>query len=251
MTQGLVDFHCHLDLYPDFESLVAECDTHGIHTVAVTTTPRAWLKNHELAARTKHVHAALGIHPQIVGTHGHEIDLWESLLPRARYVGEVGLDAGPRYFRTLELQKKVFERVLQACNREGAKILSVHSIRSTALVLDMIETYIDPGKVRLVLHWFTGSTSEARRATQLGCYFSINEQMATSPRSSKVVACLPDDRLLTETDGPFASTQGKPSRPIDAANSVKAIAAARQASSAQIKAIVAKNFATITSEFSA
>jgi TatD DNase family protein len=81
--------------------------------------------------------------------------------------------------------------VLQACNREGAKILSVHSVRSITLVLDMIEKYIDRGKVRVVLHWFTGSTSKARRATQLGCYFSINEQMATSPRSAKVVASLP------------------------------------------------------------
>jgi TatD DNase family protein len=121
----------------------------------------------------------------------HQARSWESLLPRARYVGEVGLDAGPRYFRTLELQKRIFERVLQACNREGAKILSVHSVRSITLVLDMVEKYIDRGKVRVVLHWFTGSTSKARRATQLGCYFSINEQMATSPRSAKVVASLP------------------------------------------------------------
>ena len=38
-----------------------------------------------------------------------------------RYVGEVGIDAGPRYYRSIELQKQIFEHVLKACDRAGAK----------------------------------------------------------------------------------------------------------------------------------
>lgn len=58
-TAGLVDFHCHLDLYPDHQTVVQESDDAGVFTLAVTTTPRAWPRNHELAQRTRHVRVAL------------------------------------------------------------------------------------------------------------------------------------------------------------------------------------------------
>ena len=65
-SNGLVDFHCHLDLYPDHSTAVREADAAEVFTLAVTTTPRARPRNHELAQRTKHVRAALGLHPQLV-----------------------------------------------------------------------------------------------------------------------------------------------------------------------------------------
>lgn len=248
MTRTLVDFHCHLDLYPDFEALVSECDAAGIQTLAVTTTPRAWPRNHELASRTKHVHAALGLHPQVVASHGHEIDLWESLLSRSRYVGEVGLDSGPQYFRSLEAQKQVFERILKACARQGGKILSVHSVRCVPTVLDMIEATLPPDRSKVVLHWFTGSLADARRAADLGCYFSINAQMASNPRTGKVVAALPADRILTETDGPFAKVAGVPSRPADVTESLRSIAAVRQLTAEDVESMVMRNFNALTAE---
>ena len=249
MNRTLVDFHCHLDLYPDFESIVSECEAANVHTLAVTTTPKAWARNHALASRTKHVSAALGLHPQVVATRAHEIDLWESLLAGSRYVGEVGLDSGPQYFRSLDQQKQIFERVLKACSRQGVKILSVHSVRSASVVLDMVEQHLALDRSRLVLHWFTGTAAEARRALDLGCYFSINAQMASNPRTGKIVAGLPSDRILTETDGPFAKIAGKPSRPTDAADSLKAIANSRKQSLVDVQDIVSKNFAVITSDF--
>jgi TatD DNase family protein len=249
LSRTLVDFHCHLDLYPDFESIVSECEAAGIHTLAVTTTPKAWARNHALASRTKHVSAALGLHPQVVATRGHEIDLWESLLTGSKYVGEVGLDSGPQYFRSLDQQKLIFGRVLQACSQQGGKILSVHSVRSASAVLDMVEANLALDRSRLVLHWFTGTAAEARRAIDLGCYFSINAQMASNPRTGKIVAGLPSDRILTETDGPFTKVGGRPSRPTDAAESLQAIANARRQSLAEVQESVSRNFATVTADF--
>jgi TatD DNase family protein len=246
LTASLVDFHCHLDLYPDFESVVRKCDDARIHTLAVTTTPKAWARNLELASRTKYVHAALGLHPQLIGSHGHEIDLWESLLSQAKFVGEVGLDAGPQYFKTMERQQQVFGRVLKGCDRAGGKILSVHSVRSTGIVLQMLEQHLSRDRSKVVLHWFTGSLSEAKRAVEIGCYFSINAQMAISPRGEKIVAELPHERLLTETDGPFAKTRGQPSRPGDVADSLRAIAAVRRCTVSDLTAIVESNYKTIS-----
>jgi TatD DNase family protein len=215
MHSGLVDFHCHLDLYPDHAAAVRQCEADGVFTLAVTTTPKAWSRNQELAAPTRQVRAALGLHPQLVGERAQELTLWEELLPLTRYVGEVGLDAGPRFYKSFEKQKEVFGRILTLCAKAGDKILTVHSVRATKTVLDMIEQYMPPERGRVVLHWFTGTASEAKRAIDLGCYFSINAEMLNGEKRRALVEGLPQARLLTETDGPFTKTGNRPSRPSD------------------------------------
>ncbi|RWL81997.1 MAG: TatD family deoxyribonuclease [Mesorhizobium sp.] len=216
MNEPLVDFHCHLDLFPDLEQIVRECEARRVYTLAVTTTPRAWARNRDAAAATKHVRAALGIHPQLVTTHGNEIELWEKLLPETRYVGEVGLDAGPAHFKSLPLQREVFRRVLEACAMLGDRILSVHSVRAATPVLDMIEAHLPAGRSKVVLHWFSGSRAEARRAVEMGCWFSVNVPMLRNERTASIItSVIPLDRILTETDGPFAEGPLGPARPKD------------------------------------
>jgi TatD DNase family protein len=219
-TTGLVDFHCHLDLYPDHAAAVRNAEAAGVFTLTVTTTPRAWPRNHELAQRTKHVRAALGLHPQLVAERENEIELWDQYLAETRYVGEVGLDAGPRFFRSIDAQKRVFQHILQRCAQAGDKVITVHSIRSAKAVLDLVEAHLPPERGKVVLHWFTGTKSEARRALELGCYFSINAKMLCNEKHASMVQTIPLDRMLTETDGPFTHTSDRPSQPADVAGVV-------------------------------
>jgi len=227
-TAGLVDFHCHLDLYPDHVAAVQDAEAARIFTLAVTTTPRAWPRNHELAQRTKYVRAALGLHPQLVAEYESEIELWDRYHTETRYIGEVGLDAGPRFFKSLDAQKRVFQHVLQRCAQAGDKIISVHSIRSVRAVLDLIEAQLPPERGKVVLHWFTGTPSEARRALETGCYFSINATMIGNERHAKLVQEIPYHRLLTETDGPFTRTGDRQSKPSDVAYVVTELARLHQ-----------------------
>ncbi len=222
-STGLVDFHCHLDLYPDHAVAVQDAEAAGVFTLAVTTTPRAWPRNHELAQRTKHVRAALGLHPQLVAERENEIELWDRYLAETRYIGEVGLDAGPRFFKSLDAQKRVFQHVLQRCAQAGGKIITVHSIRSARAVLDLVQTHLPPERGKIVLHWFTGTRSEAKRALELGCYFSINAGMLGNEKHAPMVQTIPLDRMLTETDGPFTRTGDRPSRPADVAGVVESL----------------------------
>ena len=211
----LVDYHCHIDLYPDHARAMRECDADGVVTLAVTTTPRAWERNVELASTTQNVRVALGLHPQLVADRAHEISLWDELLPRSRFVGEVGLDASPRFYRSFDQQKDIFQHILKACARSGNKILSIHSVRTTNIVLDMIEKDLPTTKGKAVLHWFTGSAKELKRAVDLGCYFSINTAMLLNNKKAKLVKEVPLNRILTETDGPFTQTGNRPSKPAD------------------------------------
>ncbi len=222
-----VDLHCHLDLYPDHAAAIARAEAARVYTLAVTTTPKAWSRNQAMTRNTRFVRAALGLHPQLVAERAAEIGLWEKHLPETRYVGEVGLDAGPRFYKSFEAQKRVFRTVLERCAEAGGKILTVHSVRSATAVLDMIETHLPPDRGKIVLHWFTGSRSEARRAAALGCYFSINTEMASSERGRALLVALPSDRLLTETDGPFTQVSGRPAEPANAIAAVEALATVR------------------------
>jgi len=156
----------------------------------------------------------------LMADRASEISLWERYLPEARYIGEVGLDAGPRFFKSLDTQKRVFQRVLQCCADAGDKILTVHSVRSVKSVLDYLEAFLPADKGKVVLHWFTGTKNEAKRALELGCYFSINAAMLNNERHASMIQTIPLDRILTETDGPFTRTGDRQSKPSDVAIAV-------------------------------
>jgi TatD DNase family protein len=241
----LVDFHAHLDLYPDLEEAIRLCDRSEVATLAVTTTPRAFPRNLALAQKSAYVRVALGLHPQLVAERAAEISMFEELLPQTRYVGEVGLDASPRFYRSFDRQKDVFGRILRLCGEAGGKVLSVHSVRSVKHVLDMVETFLPADRGRVVLHWFTGSVSEARRAVDLGCYFSINEQMAHSPKFEAFLKAVPSKRLLTETDGPFVERDGLPIEPGDVEPTLIAVGNLSSRSPNQIAQLVRDNLSTL------
>jgi TatD DNase family protein len=225
MPPPLIDYHCHLDLYPDHEQVFAECAKEGVEILAVTTTPRAWARNKELALNCRSIRVGLGLHPQLIADGHNEIDLFEQLLDGTRYVGEIGLDAGPRYFKSLEKQRSLFERILVKCAEHGDKILSIHAVRATREVLALLERRLPTHRGKVVLHWFGGSKAEAKKASELGCYFSINAEMMKSDSRRAVVASLPIERILTETDGPFTMIQNRPAKPSDVAVTIAALAA--------------------------
>ncbi|KGM88421.1 Mg-dependent DNase [Roseovarius mucosus DSM 17069] len=248
MGPALVDFHCHLDLYPDHAAAVERCERDGVFTLTVTTTPKAWPRNHELAAATRHVRVALGLHPQLVADRAHEIGLWEEYLPRTRYVGEVGLDASPRFYKSFDTQKEVFARILSLCAAAGNKIVSTHSVRATKAVLDMIEQYMPPSRGRVVLHWFTGTAAEARRAVDLGCYFSVNAEMLANEKRAAITKVLPLHRVLTETDGPFTQTGGHPATPSDVRVAVEGLARLHGISFNDMSATILSNLKGLLAE---
>lgn len=206
--------------------MIAECDRERVATLAVTTTPKAWHRNIQVAAGSEYVRVALGLHPQLVAERALELPLFEKLLVETRYVGEIGLDAGPKFYSSFSEQERVFSRILAACAEQGGKILTIHSVRCVSRVLDHLERCFVPDAGTAVMHWFTGTAAEARRATELGCFFSINAKMLSSDKAMRTVRSLPKDRLLTETDGPFVAFGDRASRPRDVSDTVRTLAAA-------------------------
>jgi TatD DNase family protein len=240
-----VDFHCHLDLYPDFEEIIAECEQRRVMTLAVTTIPLAFERNLRLTEKLNFVHAALGLHPQVVAERAHELELFERLLPETRFVGEIGLDASPRHYRSFEKQQEIFTRILQLCAQSGDKVLSIHSTRATKHVLNALEYNLHGSDVKPVMHWFTGSFSEMKRGVNLGCYFSINGEMLSSDKHVKTIREIPMDRILTETDGPFVSSGDVPIRPYQVASTIESFADIIGCSKTELRSQILRNAETL------
>ena len=223
-----VDFHCHLDLCGDMQQAFSACDRMRCITLTVTTTPKAFERNRAMASRTSHVYAAVGLHPQLVAQRASEITLFEELAAKTRFIGEIGLDAGRRFYPSFEQQKEVFERALTVCARLGDKVISLHSVRTARQVLDGIERTGVHRNCRPVLHWFNASNTEIRRALDLDCLFSVNTQMLLAPRGQTLLDIVPVTSLLTETDAPFQSADDTPTSPGDVGATLELIARANR-----------------------
>lgn len=209
----MMDMHCHVDLYPNYKDVIKECVELGIYVLSVTTTPKAWEGTYALTKDCLRFQTALGLHPQLAHERYHELPLFDSLIDKTRYIGEIGLDGSRSFKEYFEIQLKVFQHILEKCSEVQNKILSIHSLQATKEVIDFLELYRKSGTP--ILHWYLGSKKDMYRAIELGAYFSIGPAMLYSQQGKKVISWLPKDRVLLETDGPFVKIQQEAAKPKD------------------------------------
>lgn len=176
----MIDFHNHLDLYPNLNEVVTESRKRQIYLLSVTTTPSAFEGTRKLEGNNGRIRTALGLHPQLAHDRVSELVLFDELLFKTKYVGEVGLDGSREFKQHFSVQKVVFERILESCTRSGGKILSVHSRGATSEVLERLHKFSDSGKP--VLHWFSGTKNQLQLAIDMGCWFSVGPAMLCSKK---------------------------------------------------------------------
>ncbi len=209
----MIDFHCHLDLFHNPAEIVKTCLDKGLYVLAVTTTPSAWTKSNELGKNNERIKTALGLHPQLAHEREKELTIFDKLIIDVRYVGEIGLDGSPELKTTWDSQLRVLNHILNSCQNAGGRIMSIHSRRAVSDVLDCLEKYPKAGIP--ILHWYSGSIKDIKRAMDLGCWFSVNPAMFKSKNGLNIILNIPPDRLITETDSPFTGENGKPYMPWD------------------------------------
>ena len=93
--------------------------------------------------------------------------------------------------------------------------MSIHSRRAAGRVLEALRENGDAGT--MVLHWFSGTPRELQLAIDLGCWFSVGIPMLRSKKGRELVEQMPQDRVLTESDGPFVELNEGPANPWDVA----------------------------------
>jgi TatD DNase family protein len=206
---GYVDTHCHLDRYPSPVQVWRDAVAAGVVTVAVTDLPSSFRLLATKFGRREGLRVALGFHPlRVVDSPPSELQLFRRHLSRTDYVGEVGLDFSERGRASRKQQTILFERLLDE-PAIGRKVVSVHTRRADRAAIEQLAT----ARINGILHWYTGPLSLIDEALTAGLYFSLNPAMAQSAHGRRVIAAVPADRVLTETDGPYTRIDGRPSQP--------------------------------------
>ncbi len=149
-------------------------------------------------------HRMTGIHPCDVNstkesTGDRLIQLGES--DEIIAIGETGLD----YYWSkdyINIQKKSLREHCQAAKTLNKPVV-LHNRDSTEDLLDIIEEQQD-GRLRGVWHCFNGTLEQGRRALDLGLYLGIGGVVTFKNAGvDRVVATMPPDSLVLETDAPY------------------------------------------------
>ena len=217
----MIDFHCHLDLFKEPHAVIEKCKTDSIYVLSVTTTPSAFKITQKISSSAPKIRTALGLHPQLVHERQYEIELFESQIKEAKYIGEIGLDGSRDFNHSWEIQKRIFEQILKSVDQHGGRVMSIHTRNSASEVLNILEKY--PSSGIPIFHWFSGNLSELKRAIDIGAWFSVNPVMVKSKKGAEILSLLPPERVLTETDGPFTSDGNLPLYPWNVVSAYRAL----------------------------
>lgn len=233
-----VDTHCHVDLFPDPRAVMQEALQARVGVVAVTNTPSVFEPMVRLAEPFPNVFVALGLHPELATDRESELRLVPALWARTLFVGEVGLDGTSREPRVLAAQQRVLAAFLSCTADRPSRLVTVHSRRAAREVIDAL----GHASATIILHWFSGSLSQAREAVARGWLFSVNAAMLSHARGRTLVASLPREQVLTETDGPLVEVDGRSSRPVDVQRVVDGLAALWRVDHEEARDRVMENF---------
>ena len=206
-----VDSHCHIDRFDRPSQTMRAAEEAGIVTVLVTELPSAFQRLSLMVGKRPRVRMALGCHPlraeQMTGT---EKALFLQLVNKTGYIGEIGLDGSQHGKATLPAQRRILDFVL-GVPEVRRKVLTVHSRGAEKETIERLAG----ADVTAILHWYTGALKHIPAALDAGLWFSVNPAMLCSKKGQQTIAAIPKERIVTETDGPFATISGRPCAPTD------------------------------------
>ena len=203
---SLVDSHCHLDadgFDPDREAVVARARDAGVEAQVVPAThAAAWPKLRDVCAAGAGLNPAYGLHPTFLEHHQprhlRELGDWIGR-ERPVAVGECGLDYWVDGLDR-DRQQEFFDGQLRLAAEHDLPVI-VHARRAVDAVIASIRRV---GRLRGVVHRFSGSPQQAGQLWELGFMIGIGGPVTyeRARRLRRLVADMPLEHLLLETDAP-------------------------------------------------
>jgi len=202
----LIDAHVHSDherFAPDPGAVVRRAEAAGVIAQIVPAISAArWPRLRSLCAEHAGLHPCYGLHPCFIDEHADsDVIALAEWIGRERpvAVGECGLD---HVIEGLDRrrQQHLFAAQL-ALAREFDLPIVIHARQAVEEVIRMIR---QAGHYRGLVHSFNGSEQQAHRLIDLGYSLSFGGAVTWSraTRLRKLVARLPLEALLLETDAP-------------------------------------------------
>lgn len=226
----LVDTHCHVHFHAyrqDRDAVIRRALDHGVTMITVGTQKDTSRVAAEVAEKFDGLYASVGLHPNHlvamqfdedeleVKTRNERFDprLYEELasFPKVVAIGECGLD----YYRLPEdidldevkaLQEETFRAQIDLAIKKNLPLI-VHCRDAHDELASILDDYV--GRIRGVIHSFTGRRADVERHLAQGFFIGINGIVTFPPRKNKIesladmIKDIPLDRLLLETDAPY------------------------------------------------
>jgi len=239
----MIDAHCHIDLYPEPLQVARRSEQAGVVTLAMTNLPSHFALGRPHLHGFRKIRLALGLHPLHAPRHPAEYELFKQNLTLTSYVGEVGLDFSRDGAATKLQQLQSFAFVLEQVQvQDQKKLLSLHSRGAEPEVLAML---VSAGIRLAIFHWYTGPVATLKNISAHGYYFSVNPAMIRSEKGRQLIACMPPEKVLTETDGPFVQVGNRIAEPADVATVINYLAGQWRLSDAEAQVRIHSNFARL------
>ena len=211
----LIDTHCHLDFEwfdKDREAVVMRALAAGVTRIIVPAIDLAGCTAVlQLAEQYESVYAAVGVHPN---SSAEWQDNWISRLhdlaqhKKVVAIGEIGLDYYRDYSPKAVQQRALRLQLAMAADLELPVIL--HNREANEDIIHLLTESPLAGKERPgVLHSFAADWPTAQAALVMGYYLGFTGPVTYKKADDlrQIVAQVPLERILVETDAPFLAPQ--------------------------------------------
>ncbi len=206
----IIDSHVNLhapQFDEDRDAVIARAREAGVQLmVEISDRLATFEATHGLAMAHDDIWATVGVHPHEARhyqdlTPGRLVDL--AGRPKVVGIGECGLDfhydLSPR-----DTQAQVFRTHIEAARRTDLPLV-VHTREADAVMAGILEEEQARGPFRFLMHCYTSGPELAEKAAELGAWFSVSG-IATFKAAGEVreiIAAMPADRIIVETDCPY------------------------------------------------
>ena len=210
MLPELIDSHCHLDVADfaeDREAVLSRARDAGVRHIVVPAIEReTWGELQNICRDSPMLHPAYGLHPMFLDRHrDDDLSALDARLMAgdAIAIGECGLDhfveeiADPA---GRDRQQQLFEAQLELARKHDLPVI-IHARRA---VEDVIHSLRRLNGLRGVVHSYPGSLEQAKQLQKLDFLLGFGGPV-TYPRARRLremVATIPADQLLLESDAP-------------------------------------------------
>jgi len=265
MRPYLIDSHAHLQFaaYDNDRQLVIErMKKKNIWAINIGSNFELSQRAVELAQQHDFLYAAIGLHPihLFESTDPSEGETKPEFFEKEKFlklaenkkvvaVGECGLDYFHNHYDFKKQQQEFIKQIEFAKEIRKPLILHLRAYKNLDAYYDALKILKESGFTKKsknsgTVHFFSGDLNIAQQFLAIGFYISFPGVITFSNAYDKIIAELPIDRLLIETDCPYAAPvpyRGKRNEPVLVEFVAKKIAEVKNLSLGKIAEVTTEN----------
>ncbi len=255
-----MDVHAHVN-FPDYNAdrseVIRRSLDAGVWMINVGTSLETSKEVVKIAEQYEEgVYAIVGLHPTHVEEERFDIEAFEKLVahPKTVGVGECGIDLFrlPAHLDNetdraaiLKSQEEDFIKQIDLAVKYDKPIM-IHARESYQEILRILDAaFIRHGaKLRGDAHFFAGSQEEAKAFLDRGFTVSFTGVITFAEQYRELVAAVPLEKMLSETDCPFVAPvpfRGRRNEPLYVTEVVKKIAEIKGLEMEEVKKALSEN----------